>query len=436
LRISLFGVGYIGAVSAACLTRDGHEVLAVDINLEKAAALRAGRSPIAEPGLQALIAEGVASGRLRVLEAASDAVAHSDVSIVCVGTPCAPDGRLDISAVERGCAEIGAAIRRKAGFHAVVIRSTLTPGAMAAWIAPALEAASGRKAGTGFGLAYYPEFLREGSAIQDYALPSLVVMAATDADTLAMVKGLQPRCPTPAQVVGFGEAEAIKAVSNAWHGLKVSFANEVGGVLGALDIDSHRVMQAVCEDRQLNISAAYLRPGFAFGGSCLPKDLRAFSALGQALGQPTRVLDAALKANQAVIDQAVALVAATGRRRVSIIGLAFKPGTDDLRESPALLLAERLAAGGCDLRLFDLNVCPGGLNGANLAYARARLPQIEALLCGDVAAAVRHGETLVLAHPGPGAQALDLADDRQRIVDLVRVRPNLRTAGNYVGLSW
>ena len=436
MRISLFGVGYIGTLSAGCLSRDGHQVIAVDINTAKVEALSAGRSPIVEPDLQPLIAEAVARGQLSTTPSVAEAVAGSELSLVCVGTPSAPDGRLDTAAVERVAADIGQALADKPGFHAVVIRSTLTPGVMAARIAPILEAASGLQAGVGFGLAYYPEFLREGSAVADYDCPSLAVVAATDPETLARLRALQPQSPIQAEVMGFGEAEAVKTVSNVWRGLKVSFANEVGSVLGALDIDSHRVMQAMSVDRRLNISSAYLQPGFAFGGSCLPKDLRAFAALGKAMAQPTRVLDAALQVNGEMIEQALALVTATGRQRVAIIGLAFKPGTDDLRESPALLLAERLAARGHDLRLFDPHVRPDALTGENLAAAMARLPHLAALLCGGLEAAVRHGETLVLAHPQLGAEALALSHEGQRIVDLVRVRPDLRSGGRYVGLSW
>ncbi len=436
MHISLFGIGYVGTVTAACLARDGHTVTAVDINLDKVAALTAALCPIVEPKLDALIGDAVAKGRLRGGLSVKDAVADSELSIVCVGTPSAPGGGLDTTAVERVAAAIGEALREKTGFHVVAIRSTLSPGAMAAKIAPAVEAASGRKAGVGFGLAYYPEFLREGSAIDDYDDPSLVVMATTDAQTASQLQALQPASATPPLMVSFGEAEAIKTVSNVWRATKVSFANEIGGVLGALDIDSHRVMAAVCQDRQLNVSPAYLKPGFAFGGSCLPKDLRAFRALGEAVGRQTPLLDATLHVNSHAIEQASALVEAVGRRRVAIIGLAFKPGTDDLRESPYLLLAERLAAKGYDLRVYDPCVSLARLTGANLAYAKARLPQITALVCASIQVAVRHAETLVLAHGPSGAEALDLASDGHRIVDLVRVRPDLHTAGNYVGLSW
>jgi GDP-mannose 6-dehydrogenase len=436
LRISLFGVGYVGSVSAACLTRDGHDVTAVDTNPDKIEALNRGRAPIVEPGLDPLIEAGVRGGRLRASMEAAEAVASSELSIICVGTPSAPDGSLDLSAVERVGALIAEALSGKPGFHVVAVRSTLTIGAMMRCIKPLIEQASGLRAGTDFGLAYYPEFLREGSAIRDYDDPSQSVLAVTDAQTLARLTALHPRTAAPPVVLTFEEAEAIKGAHNAWHALKVSFANEIGGLLSAEGVDSHRVMQAFCQDRRLNISPAYLTPGFAFGGSCLPKDVRALRALGRRTGRPTPLLQAALDANGAVIARAMALVQPEKGRRVSIIGLAFKPGTDDLRESPYLDLAERLIGGGCNVRMFDPGLRIDRLTGANLAYATERTPDLAARLCPTIEAAVAHGETLVLAHADIGRAALDLAMDSQRIVDLVRVRPDLRTSGTYIGLFW
>jgi GDP-mannose 6-dehydrogenase len=436
LRISLFGIGYVGLISAACLARDGHAVIAVDIDPEKVSALNQGLSSSAEPGLEALIRAGVKSGRLRGSLSLEVAVAESEISIICVGARSAPDGSLDMSMVERLAADIGHALAQKDDFHAVVVRSTFTPCSMAARIAPALEQASGRRAGLGFGLACYPEFFREGSAISDYDDPNLMIMAATDDETLSRLRGLQPDCPIEPAIVSLEEAEAIKAVSNVWRGVKVSFANEIGGVLGALDIDSHRVMEVMCRDRRLNISAAYLQPGFAFGGPSLPKDIRGFEAFGKALGRNVPMASAVLRINQEVIEHAVALVKSTRRKRVSIIGLAFKPGVDDLGESPSLILAQRLAEVGCDLRLFDEVVSVSTLAGANLTYPDDRLEQLSGLMCDTLEEAIRHGETLVLAHPRPGAAALDLAGADKRIIDLVRVRPGLRTSGNYVGMSW
>ena len=436
MRISLFGVGYVGTVSAACLARDGHDVTAVDTNPEKIEALNLGRAPLVEPGLNALVQAGVRSGRLRGSMAAADAVASSEISIVCVGTPSAEDESLDLSAVERIAVVIGEALARKPAFHVVAFRSTLTIGAMTRWIMPLMQEASGLKAGIDFGLAYYPEFLREGSAIRDYNDPSQSVVAATDPRTLERLTALHPPSAAPPIVLDFEEAEAIKSAHNAWHALKVSFANEMGGLLSAEGLDSHRVMQAFCQDRRLNLSPAYLTPGFAFGGSCLPKDVRALRALGRRTGRPTPLLRAALESNDAVISRAVVLAQPAAGRRVSIFGLAFKAGTDDLRESPYLALTERLIAEGCDVRVFDPGVRVDRLTGANLAYVTERAPGLAARLCLTLEEAVAHGETLVLAHADVGAAALKLASENQRIVDLVRVRPELRTSGDYVGLFW
>ncbi len=327
-------------------------------------------------------------------------------------------------------------MKRKAALHTIVVRSTLPVGTLRGRIAPLIEQASGLTCGAGVGLACYPEFLREGAAICDYDAPCLSVVAVTDEATLARLHQLHPKSAPPPIVVSLEEAEAIKSVSNAWRAVKVGFANEIGGLLSAIGLDSHRVMDAVCTDRRLNISAAYMKPGFAFGGSCLPKDLSALGTLGREAGRPMSMLSGVLAANDEVIDHAISLVEAAGGRRVSLLGLAFKPGTDDLRESPFVTLAERLIAQGFDLRLFDAGVRIDRLTGANLDYATARLPHLATSLCDTLETAVRHGETLVLAHPCPGVAALDLAESEQRIVDLVRVRPDLRTGGRYSGLWW
>ena len=435
MRISLFGIGYVGTVSAACLARDGHTVIAVDVNAEKLAVLNQGRSPIVETGLDDLIRTAVAGGRLRCQIGAATAVAATDVSIICVGTPPALNGTLDTAVVEHVAARIGRAIALKPTLHTIIVRSTLPPGAMAARVRPAIERASGLKAGVGFALAYHPEFMREGSAVADYDQPSLVVAAVSDPMALACVEALQPGARYPAAVVDFGEAEAIKIVNNVWHAVKVSFGNEVGGVLGALGVDSHKVMEVVCSDDRLNMSPAYLTPGFAFGGSCLPKDLTAFAALGQGRDRPTPLAAAAFQVNDDVIERALALIEAAGRR-VSLIGLSFKEGTDDLRESPFVILAERLLVKGCDLRIYDPGVRVSALTGANLKSIQERLPTLDRLMCSTLDVAIRHADVLALAHPGPGAEAFERAGNWRRIVDLVRVRPDLRTSGNYFGLSW
>jgi GDP-mannose 6-dehydrogenase len=435
LRISLFGLGYVGSVSAACLARDGHTVLVVDVNAEKLAALDQGRSPIIETGLEDLIRTGAVSGRLRSQSVAATAVATTDVSIVCVGTPSAPDGGLDTTVVEQVAAEIGRSIATKPDLHTIIVRSTLPPGAMTARIKPAIERASGLTAGVGFALAYHPEFMREGLAISDYDQPTAAVVAVTDDHALECVKALQPAGLHPLSVVNFAEAEAIKIVKNVWHASKVSFGNEIGLVLGALGIDSHQVMDIVRSDRRPNMAGAYLMPGFAFGGSCLPKDLAAFAALGRSVVQSTPMVAATSQVNHDMIEKAAALIEAAGPR-VSLIGLSFKEGTDDLRESPFVMLAERLLHRGCDLRIYDPGVRLDVLTGANLKSIHERLPTLDRLMCSTLDSAVEHAAVLALAHPGPGTEAIDRAGNWRRIVDLVRVRPNLCTSGNYYGLSW
>jgi GDP-mannose 6-dehydrogenase len=422
-------------VSAAALARDGHDVQVVDSNAEKIAALRQGMTALCEPGLDALIRAGVDAGRITVAEDPGAAVAGSEVSLICVGTPSRPDGPLDLGAIERVAEDVGRAMKAAAGFHVAAVRSTLAPGSMAACVAPALERASGLKAGMGFGLAYHPEFLREGQALEDYDHPSLAVLAATDGETLRRMRGLLPAGAPEPHVMDFGEAEAVKIAANAWRAVRVGFANEMGALLSALDLDAPRVLDVIAKDPRAQ-GSAYLKPGFAFGGSCLPKDVRALAALAEAVGRPAPTLQAALDANRMSLDHAEALVEAAGRRRVSLIGLAFKEGVDDVRDSPNLALAARLSAKGYDLRIVDPGVKLDRLTGANRSHLLERLPHVRALLCADLAPALRHAETLVLAHPKIGAEALAAAERGRRIVDLVRVRPDLRTGGDYVGLCW
>jgi GDP-mannose 6-dehydrogenase len=436
MKISIFGIGYVGAVSAACLARDGHTVLAVDVNEAKVAELNNGYSPIVEPGLSELIERNVKTKRLQALSSSFDAVMASEISIVCVGTPSLPSGALNTGYAERVAEEIGAALAKKDEFHSVVFRSTLLPGSMDELIVPILERASGKTAGKDFGVGYYPEFLRESTAIKDYDEPGAVVMGRLDQITADRLISLQPNSPTPPTVVAMREAEAVKYVNNAWHALKISFANEIGGVCGALSIDSHLVMGILCSDRRLNISPAYLRPGFAFGGSCLPKDLRAIRAKARQVETPTPVLDAILTCNDQQIDRTFQIIESKGHRKVGLIGLSFKSDTDDLRESPLVILAEKLIGRGFDIRVYDANIRLSKLTGANLAYIRDRLPHIAQLLCETLEEATAHGDTLVLAHKAEGELVMQTAGPDKQLVDLVRVQPSLRSGGNYTGLSW
>ena len=437
MRVGVFGIGYVGAVSAACLARDGHNVHAVDINPSKVADIRAGRSPIVETGLNALIAAAVSSGKLIASADVAMAIDASDLSLVCVGTPSRPNGSLDLSYAVRVAEEVGAALAAKMEFHAVVFRSTMTPGSMEQIIIPTLERASGKRAGVDFGVGYYPEFLREGSAIADYDAPGAVVFGAMDAETLTKLRVLQPAVTAAAAEVPIRVAETIKYFNNAWHAVKISFSNEVGNICRALEVDSHRVMNILCSDTRLNISPAYMTPGFAFGGSCLPKDLRALRHLARERDVATPMLDGAMGANAVQLERGFKLVEAAGKRAVGMIGLSFKADTDDLRESPLLLLAETLIGKGYALRIFDPNIRLSRLTGANLAYVRERMPHIASLLCENIEDVIAHAETVVIGQKSLGVGLMGSPQMQgKRVIDLVRVDPRLRSGGNYEGLCW
>ncbi|WP_439816098.1 nucleotide sugar dehydrogenase [Zavarzinia sp. CC-PAN008] len=437
MKVSVFGIGYVGAVTAACLVRDGHAVIAVDPNEDKVRTIREGRAPIVEPGLERLIADGVTSGLLRATSSAAEAIAETELSFICVGTPSLHSGNLDLGFVARVCEQIGAEIAKKEDFHSIVVRSTMLPGSMDQTVIALLERFSGRKAGEGFGIAIYPEFLREGSAIADYDAPSVIVIGRLDAQTLERVRALNSRLAAPEYVTDYATAEAIKYANNAWHAVKVSFANEIGNISGELGIDGHAVMTALCMDTKLNLSPVYLRPGFAYGGSCLPKDLRALRYKAKALDLAVPLLEAAAASNDLQIDRAMRMITSQGRRRVGMLGLSFKAGTDDLRESPLLELAERLHGKGYDLRIFDPNVRYAFLQGANLQYVRSHLPHLSALMVDRAEDILSHAETVVIGNRDPRfAPAIDGLRPDQTVVDLVRHDPARRSGGNYQGICW
>lgn len=437
MRIAIFGVGYVGAVSAACLARDGHSIVAVDVDAGKLAALSAGESPIIEPGLNALIADVAASGRLSTTTSAAEAVADTDLSLVCVGTPARPNGALDTQYVGRVCEEIGKAIAAKGVYHMVVVRSTILPGTMDTLAIPALEAASGLKAGVDFGVAYFPEFLREGSAIADYDAPGAIVFGGTDDRTIAALKQIHERFEIEPHVLSIRAAEAVKYTNNAWHAMKISFANEIGLICKGLDVDSHDVMDVLVADRKLNISPAYLKPGYAFGGSCLPKDVRALRYRAKREDVDTPLLDAVLEANENQITQAYRMVTASGKRRVGLIGLSFKPETDDLRYSPLVELAERLIGRGYQVRIFDPIIRPDRLTGSNARYIEELLPHVGELLCHDAEAIIAHSDIVVVGNAKVAGDVLPaLAERGVPVIDLVRVDRERRSGEGYQGIAW
>ncbi|MBN8605893.1 MAG: UDP-glucose/GDP-mannose dehydrogenase family protein [Caulobacterales bacterium] len=438
MKVAIIGIGYVGAVTAACLARDGHDVIAVDVNPTKVAAIQNGQAPIIEPGLPELTAKVVAEGRLRATNDVALAIAEADMCLICVGTPSNNVGGLELTYVLRVAAEIGAALKKRAGFHSVVVRSTILPGTMDSTVIPALEAASGKKAGKGFGIGYYPEFLREGTAIKDYDDPGLIVFGARDDATFEHLSSLQESTSHRVQRVEIRTAEGVKYFCNAWHALKISFANEVGNICKAHGIDGPEVMEALVSDTRLNVSKAYLRPGFAYGGSCLPKDLRALRQSARQLNVPTPVLDGTGAANEVQIDQAFQLVTRIKNvnRRVSFLGVSFKPDTDDLRESPLVLLAERLLGKGYDISIYDANVRMSRLTGANLAYVLDLLPHISRMLREDIEQVLAFSDVVIVGH----AKLLRDIDPAKlagkTIIDLAGLPKEWRARQEYYGICW
>ena len=349
-KISIFGLGYVGAVSLACLARDGHEMTGVDIDPAKLEMLRRGQAPIVETGIQELTRSVIRGGKVTVTDSVRDAILGTDVSFVCVGTPARSNGNQNLDAITRVAEQIGAVLAEKTTRHVVVIRSTVKPGTVEEVIRPAIEAASGLQAGVDFSLCFQPEFLREGTSINDYDHPPLTVVGASDPHGVEALRGIFGHLPCEFVHTSIRTAEMLKYACNAFHAVKVTFANEIGRVCQAADVDPHEVMKLLCMDRQLNISPAYLRPGFAFGGSCLPKDLKALLYLAKSDDVELPMLANVMPSNTAHIEHAIEQVLASGKRRVGMIGLSFKAGTDDLRESPLVIMVERFIGKGCSCR--------------------------------------------------------------------------------------
>jgi GDP-mannose 6-dehydrogenase len=437
--VSVFGLGYVGSVSAACLASRGHRVVGVDVNTDKVEAFQQGMPPVVEEQIGDLIAEAVAAGALTVTTDPYAAVVRTDISFVCVGTPSAPGGGLSTTFLERATDQIGAALAQKDGWHVVVYRSTMVPGTCEKLLIPRLESASAKRAGVDFGVCVNPEFLREGSSVRDFLDPPKTVVGATDQRSREMVLGLYKGLPGRQFGVPISVAEMTKYVDNSFHALKVGFANEIGAICAALALDSHAVMDIFLADTKLNISPAYLRPGFAFGGSCLPKDIRALIHTARRNDLDIPLLANLLVSNEGHLRRAIDLVVADGRRKVGIFGLSFKPGTDDLRESPMVEFAERLIGKGFDIKIYDGTVVLSRLMGANRTYIHRQLPHIGDLLTDDVDAVFEHGEVLIAASCEPKVvDALECAESDKLVVDLVRL-PNaakLRGNPNYLGIGW
>ncbi len=437
MRISIFGLGYVGSVSAACLARDGHTIVGVDPNRTKVDLVNEGRTPVIEEFVGELIAEAVESGRLRATTDTQQAIDQTDVAIICVGTPSRSNGSLDLRYVQQVSEEIGRALRNKSGHFVVVVRSTVLPGTTRKVVLPRLEEASQKTPGVDFGVCYHPEFLREGVAVRDYEDPPTIVSAATDEQSLQVLNCINEHLEAPRVVCDFDMAEMIKYTNNAWHALKVSFANEIGAISKATGVDGQQVMEILCQDHKLNISAKYLKPGFAFGGSCLPKDLRALSYYGRSLDLDLPVLTSILPSNQLHVERAFHLIRNCGSRRIGMLGLSFKADTDDLRESPLVEVAERLIGKGYDLRIFDHNVNVAKLVGSNRDYIFNHIPHISNLMVDNLHEVMQHADTLVVGnHDGRFLEAVAGRRDEQKVVDLVRVVNKTTNGNGYNGICW
>jgi GDP-mannose 6-dehydrogenase len=437
-KISVFGLGYVGTVSAACLAQQGHQVIGVDINPHKVEMIDNGHSPVIEQDIDEIISAVVRSGNLRVTTSAAEGVLGSDISLICVGTPSHQNGSLDLSFVERVVRDIGQALAEKEDFHSVVLRSTVLPGTTEAVVIPALERFSARVAGSDFGVCFNPEFLREGTSVHDFFHPPFTIIGQYDPGAVEAVSQLYENLDAPLLTVPLKSAEMIKYANNAFHALKVAFANEIGNICKSQGIDSHQLMNVFCMDTKLNLSPYYLKPGFAFGGSCLPKDLRALLYHSHQLDLGLPVLEAILPSNELQIRRGFEMVKKSGRKKVGVLGFSFKEGTDDLRESPLVVLIEMLIGRGYDVRIYDRNVSLARLHGANRAYIEREIPHISRVMCESIDEIVRESEVIVIGNNSPEfRQALQELRADQAVIDLVRISKDPDPLNErYEGICW
>lgn len=439
VAISIFGLGYVGSVTAACFAHMGHRVVGVDVSQAKVEMLASGRSPIVEARVGEMVSAAHAAGRLHATTNAGQAIHDSEITFICVGTPSLRSGQLDLRHLEKVANEIGAALAEKGAHHVIAVRSTVLPGTTESVVIPALERASGRKAGADFTVCYNPEFMREGSAVADFLQPPYTILGAQAADQLTGVRALYQSIPGNVFETPLPVAEMVKYVCNAYHAIKVGFANEIGTLCKQLGVDSHLVTQIFTADTKLNISAAYLSPGFAFGGSCLPKDLRALSYRAKQLDLSLPLLESVLPSNMEHVKRAVDSILQTNRKRIAVLGLSFKAGTDDLRESPQVHLIKQLLGEGCEMRIWDPDVSLGRLAGANRQYIEEVIPHIGSLLVADLAQAVEGAEVVIL---GTRVAERDLIScvlkPDQIVIDLIHLDPSCRpeVTGSYEGICW
>lgn len=437
MKISVFGLGYVGAVSLGCLAKDGHTVVGVDPNVAKVEMINAGRSPIVEESIGEILADAVANNLIKATTDPAIAVRESDISLVCVGTPSQPNGSLNLDFVKTVCSEIGAEIAKLDRRHTVVMRSTMLPGSMRDIVIPALQESSGKKAGVDFGVCNNPEFLREGTAVYDYFHPPKTVIGELDTRDGDTVAAIYKNMDAPLIRTDVNTAEMVKYVDNVWHALKVGFANEIGNISGQLQLDGQEVMRIFCEDTKLNLSSYYLRPGFAFGGSCLPKDLRALTYKASRLDVDVPILNSILASNERQVQRGLQMIHATQSKNVGVLGFSFKSGTDDLRESPIVELIERLIGKGFDIRIYDEFVNIAKLVGANKDYILNHVPHIAKIMVDKVEDILERSEIIVVGNGSDEFRDIVARlKPHQRVIDLVGIAKPAQESEQYSGIGW
>ncbi len=437
MKITVVGLGYVGAVAAGCLAKNGHDVVGADIDARKVELINQGRSPIVEPAIGDILRDQVASGHLAATTDVGAAVRQADMAMICVGTPSNAHGAIELEYLRRVCEEIGTALRDHPGAPIIVVRSTVLPGTTRQHAIPVLEKASGLRAGSDFGVCFNPEFLREGCAVNDFYDPPKTVIGELNRASGDALAAIYAGFPGAMVRTDLETAEMVKYTDNAWHALKIGFANEIGNIAKAFGIDGHQVMDIFCKDRKLNIAPTYLRPGFAFGGYCLPKDLRALVSAARHMEVSTPILSSVLPSNALQLERGLNAVVGAGRRKVGILGISFKAGTDDLRESPMVELTERLLGKGFDIKVYDRNVNLAKVSGANRTYILERIPHLSRLMVDSMDELLDHAETVVV---GDGdEEVIDLprfTSEQQVVIDLCRISKGRSVVGVYGGLCW
>ena len=436
MKLSVFGLGYVGAVSSACFANDGHDIIGVDVSEQKVAFFNSGKSAIVEDNLEEYVEKAINGKKMEATQDPKYAVANSDLSIICVGTPSQPNGSIDLQYIFKVSEEIAEGIKEKDSFHTVVIRSTVSPGTVNK-CGELIEKTSGKKLNKDFGMVSNPEFLREGTAIEDFFYPPYTVVGASCEESEKMMEELYAAIDAPIYNMKIEEAEMIKYANNNFHAVKITFANEIGNICKELGIDGHKVMDLVTKDTKLNLSPYYMKPGFAFGGSCLPKDVRALSYKASSIDVKTPLLSSLISSNEIQVERGLDLVYKTGKKKIGILGFAFKAGTDDLRESPMVTLIETLIGKGFDIKIYDSNVYLAKLLGKNKEYIEEHIPHISGLLLEDMKDVIAHAETIIIGNNSKEFKEIfDLIKPDQTIIDLVRVDSERVSSDNYVGICW